>query len=94
MSTLTLNSFSQFQQSEQEYLVGTTFNTEQKQFIQTQIAKLAEQRLAIVPDPLNYVVFIQQEAHLKGQMDILKYLLDCSESSEAMMKELIAAQNQ
>jgi hypothetical protein len=94
MSILTLNSFSQFQQTEQEQLVGTTLNTEQKQFIQTQLAKIAEQRLALTPDPLNYSVFIQQEAHLKGQMDFAKYLLDCSESSEAAVKELIAAQNQ
>ena len=92
MAQIILNTFTQFQQTESEQLVGTTLSLEQKQFIQTLVAGIAEQRLALVPDPLNYSVFIQQEAHLKGQIDAYKYLLDCSEASEKAVVESINSQ--
>jgi hypothetical protein len=83
MASIVPSTFTQYQQTEQEQLAGTLLSGEQKQFIQTQVAQIAEQRLAIVPDPNNYSDFIQQESFLKGQMEAYKYLLDCATASEA-----------
>lgn len=82
MSQIIVNTFTQFQLTEQEQLSGTLLSNEQKMFIQTEISKLAEQRLALAPNPESYAEFIQQEAYLKGQIDSYKYLLDCSKASE------------
>lgn len=82
MSNIIINTFTQFNLTEHEQLAGTLMSPEQKMFIQTQLGFIAEQRLSLVPDPSNYAAFIQTEAHLKGQMDAYKYLLDCSAASE------------
>lgn len=92
MSQIIPSTFTQYQQDKRELLAGMALGVEQKHFIQTQIAMLAEQRLALVPDPLHYSVFVQQEAHLKGQMDGLKYLLDCSTSAEQQHLEAAEAE--
>lgn len=87
MAQLIVSTFTQYSQSQQEQLAGTLLCMEQKQFIQTEIAKIAEQRLALVPDPNNYAVFIQQESYLKGQMEAYKYLLDCASASEVQLAD-------
>jgi hypothetical protein len=93
MSTPIVNQFTQYQQTEQEQLAGSTLSTDQKQFIQSQIALVAQSRLALVPDANNYASFIQTESHYKGQMDAYQYLLDCSDASEQQLLALAAAQN-
>jgi hypothetical protein len=87
MATIQFNSFTQFQQTEHEQLSGTLLSNEQKQFIQNNKAQIAEQRLALVPDPQSYSAFIQQEAYLKGQMDFAQHLLDSSIASEQAVKD-------
>lgn len=82
MSNIQINTFTQFTLNEHEQLSGTLMSNEQKMFVQTQIAQIAEQRLNLIPDPNNYAAFIQEEAFLKGQMTAYKYLLDCSTASE------------
>lgn len=85
MSTPILSSFSQFSFSESEQLAATALSTETKQFIQTEYSKIAEQRLALNPDPNNYPAFIQEEAFLKGQMQFARWLLDCSAETEKIL---------
>lgn len=92
MSVLAQSSFTRYDQTPQEQLAGTCLTTEQKQFIQTQLANLAEERLALVPDANNYSTFIQQEAHIKGQMQFAQYLLDCSTESETQLLAIAEAQ--
>lgn len=94
MSQLTINTFSKFDQTEQEQLAGTHYTTEQLQFIQNQIASLAEQRLALTPDPERYNVFIQDEAHLKGQISAYMYLLDCHKATQDTLLDRAQAGNQ
>lgn len=81
-SKIVINTFTQFNLTEHEQLAGTLLSMEQKMFMQTQLAQIAEQRLALSPTPESYTTFIQEEAYLKGQMDILKFLLDSSIASE------------
>lgn len=91
MSNIIINTFTQFELNEHEQLSGTLLSNEQKMFIQSQIAGIAEQRLALTPDPKDYAAFIQQEAYLKGQMDFAKFLLDSSTASE---NAVVAAQSE
>lgn len=94
MSTIIENEFTQYSQTTQEQLAGSVLSTDQQQFIQSQIAMIAQSRLALVPDPSNYAAFIQEEAHYKGQMAAFKYLLDCSTSSQEQLFALAQAQQQ
>lgn len=91
MSQITINTFTSYQQTEEELLSAMSLSGEQKQFIQTQASRIAEERIALTPDPNNYAAFIQQEAYLKGQMEFARYLLDCS--TDAEQRRLEAAQN-
>ncbi len=94
MATIIENEFTQYSQSEQETLAGCTFTIDQLQFLQSQIAMIAQSRIALVPDPNNYAEFIQKEANYKGQMDAYKYLLDCHVSSQEQLLALAKAQNE
>lgn len=92
MSTIIPSTFTKYEFTDQEINIALALTTVQYQFIQTQIAMLAEQHLALEPDPLNYAVFIQSEAHIKGQITALKYMLDCSD--EVHVRALQQAQDQ
>ena len=92
MSTIVISTFSKYSHNPQEEILSQVLTTLQKENILTQIATIAEMRLAIVPDANNYPAFIQQEAHYKGQMEALKHLIDCSD--EAQVRALQEAQDQ
>lgn len=88
------STFAYHEQSVAQQLAGTLLTEDQKQFIRNCLSTIAEERLALVPDPLNYAVFIQTEAHMKGQIDAYRYLLDCSVTSEAEILEAAKADPQ
>lgn len=92
MSSIIENEFTQYSQTTQEQLAGMTLTTAQHQFIQSQIAMLAQSRLALVPDPNNYADFIQSEANYKGQMEAYKFLLDCHAAAQEQLLALAQAQ--
>lgn len=91
MSTIISTAFTKYAQTRNEQLAGSSFSVDQEQFIQTLIATTAEERMALEPDPLNYAVFIQQDAYLKGQIASLQYLLDCSVESRKQLYSEAAA---
>jgi hypothetical protein len=93
MSRVLISSFTKYEQTEAEVLTATNLSPETKQFIQNQIVLASENRLALTPDPNNYAAFIQEEAYLKGQVAILKYLLDCSENAEQTLRDAKEAQS-
>jgi hypothetical protein len=94
MSQIVINTFTSYQQTDSELIRAMTLSPEQQQFLQTQIAKIAEERIALTPDPVNYAAFIQQEAYLKGQIDFVKYLLDCHTDAINKIKEAAETQQQ
>lgn len=49
---------------------------EHRRYLQTLLADAAEQKLALKLDPYRPLVFTQEEAYLRGQMDILVMLLN------------------
>ena len=87
MATLTLSTFSKYQLSEQEEQSGTLLPQDIKLRLQNLICMIAEEKLALVPNPNNYAEFIQQEAHLAGQLVAYRYLLDCSLATETILLE-------
>jgi hypothetical protein len=92
MPTIRVSTFTSFTLTAEEELTGATLTYTQKCVIQNQISQLAETRVAMVPDPNNYASYIQEEANVKGQIQALQYLLDCSSAAELAVLEL--AQNQ
>lgn len=98
MSQLTSSTFAKYSFTTQEQILSVVLTTLQKENILTQIATIAELRLALVPDPNNYAEFIQTESHYKGQMDALKYLIDCSDAAQEQVlneaREQAAVQSQ
>lgn len=82
MSCLAENTFSSYRLTEEEALQGSLLTITQKQVIQNDISIYAEQKLALEFDTNNQLLFVQQEAKLSGQIQALRYRLECSEVSE------------
>lgn len=87
MSTITRSTFTKYEFTEQEFHSASLLHEEQKRWYQTQIATLAEAKISLLPDPNNYSDFIQKESELRGQMEALQYLLDCSDAAEQVVLE-------
>ncbi len=81
MATLITNTFSAYHLTDQEALQGSILTVTQLQVIQNQLARVAEEKLALDFDPANPITYAQQEAYMKGQMDLLLYIIDSSQAS-------------
>ena len=80
-----LNPTNQFQSwtlTPEEFLQGGLLTILQKQVIQNQIASVATQKINLTFTPAQPLEYAQQEAHLRGQIDALSYLLTLSEEAE------------
>lgn len=93
MASLIISSFARFSMSVQEERAASLLTLEQKQLIMNEMCSIAERRLALVPDANNYSSFIQEEAHLKGQLDAYRYMLDRSEAEEELILAEAREQN-
>lgn len=83
-----LNNSNQFQSwilTPEEFLAGGLLTIAQKQCIQNQIALVATQKINLSFTPDKFQEFLQQEAHLRGQIDALSYLLTLSEEAEVQL---------
>ncbi len=67
--------FSAFQLSPEQLREARTLKPEQEAYFQTLMADAASEKIAITPNPSDIMPFIQQEAYLRGQIDILNMLL-------------------
>ena len=75
------NVFTAFELTAEEYNQATQFTDLQRAYLQTELANKAQLRLALVFDPLAAHEFVQNEAYLKGQMELLEQLLAFKESA-------------
>lgn len=87
MVQLIPNSFSSYNLSTEEEETGSVLNYLQKAVLQNKLAIIAQDKLNTVFDPLNPTAFAQQEAYLRGQMEVINWLLD----SSLQLEELAAA---
>ena len=74
------NTFQQFEFTSKDYANATQFTDLQRAYLQTELASKAHARLALTFDPLAPHEFVQNEAYLKGQMELLELLLNPSVS--------------
>jgi len=91
-----MSSFQTFPLSGTNLLQGQIFSELQKQVIQNEIAQIAEQIISLNFDPTNPHKFVQDDSFLKGQIQVLQYLLTRSEEAKETLKQLAiaAASNQ
>lgn len=82
MAILIPNDFSSWQLSPAEEESGQILTYEQKAVLQNKLAEIVRDKLNITLDVNNPVKFAQEEAYLKGQMDLVVWLLDTSQSVE------------
>lgn len=84
MATKSANTFSSYELTEEEELLGSILNIHQKYVLQNLRCNYAEQKLQLKFDPLNPQEFIQIEAELQGQLKLLEFLL--VQSDEAVQQ--------
>ena len=82
MAHLVENDFSSYELTLEEELEGSILTITQKQVIQNDIAICAQEKINLELDLLNPALFGQQEAKLAGQMQALRYRLECSDIAD------------
>lgn len=85
MANITTGTFTHFNLSQEEILSGSILTLTQSQLLQTELAQIAELRLEVVFDPANPLKFAQEEAFLKGQMSVIRNLIDRSKEAEQLL---------
>jgi hypothetical protein len=76
MPQLSANPFAGYTFTEEELQAAAQFSMTQQMYIQNLISLAACEKIATQPDPSNMGVWFQKEAYLRGQIDILTYLLE------------------
>ncbi len=77
------HSFNRFSLTDDEARAGRALTLSNQAVIQNLIATIAEEKLHLVLDTQNVMAYSQNEAYLRGQLDILNHLLDLSRSDTA-----------
>jgi hypothetical protein len=80
--TMMDNPFQAIDLSARDEANGQILNSLQKAVLQNQRAAIATQKINLVFTPNDVLSYTQQEAFLKGQLDLIEYLLDASLASE------------
>jgi hypothetical protein len=83
-------SFKAFKFTEDELKAARHLHAEQRMYLQTLLSDAAESKLALKLDPYKPLIFTQEEAYLRGQIDILAMLL--SDSAVARPKNAVTTQ--
>ena len=76
------HAFNKYEMTEEESQRGNILTLSNQAVIQNLIAEKAEAKLSLQLDPANFNAYIQEEAYLKGQIEILQFLLNMSAYAE------------
>lgn len=74
-----LSSFTKIAISVEDEQLGLALSTNTLAVLQNLRAQIAEEKLHLVLDPSKLHEYAQQEAHLRGQLDILSYLINAAD---------------
>lgn len=77
--------FVTYELTDQEFIAGSTFNYLQSAIIQNRRIDVTEQLVQLKPNRMNdegKESYWQEEAYLRGQLDILTHLLTASKAAE------------
>lgn len=83
MAILVSNTFSSWQLSVEEEELGQILTHEQQAVLQNKLAEIARDKLNVTFNVTIPAAFAQEEAYLRGQMDVINWLLDTSTSVES-----------
>jgi len=82
MSTeLVPNSFTEYKLDDLQQIQGSIYNELQLQVLHNHLSSYAEEKIALDYDPEHPLLFAQDEASLKGKIELLQYLIDTSNAS-------------
>lgn len=90
MTPATNSLYSTYQLSETELIEGTILSFFQQAVLQNMRMLTIEQKLSLTPASLTEdgkESYWQQEAYLRGQLDILTHLLQASEAAQTALAE-------
>jgi len=76
------NTFTTYKLSEEEQRNGSSLTSLTVSVLQNLRSSIAEEKLNLVFTPNDVLSFTQQEAYLKGQLDILAYILAANEEAQ------------
>lgn len=86
------NKFTTYEFTDEELLEACKLTILQKAFIQHQLGIAADDKLNIKFDPKTPEVFMQDEAHITGQIFAYQFLLSSADWSAEQIREGIAQQ--
>ena len=92
MATQEVNKFSSFKLTLDEFRNGSMLSVNQKLLLQNIISEKAHLKLALSLTTTQD--FIQQEAYITGQLELLQYLFDLSDAAEVEALYIAANQEQ
>lgn len=87
MPQLRENEFTEYEFTDAEELAAKVFPAMNEMWIQSQLAICAAERMTLVIDPEKPLQAGFADAYLRGQMDILKYLLGISKDRKSDLQK-------
>ena len=88
------STFSRFSLTPEEENAGMILSTAQIGLISNMRADIAEQKLNLVFTPNDVLSYTQQEAFLKGQLDLLTHFIDRSVAAQQAVAAQVKSQEQ
>jgi len=79
------NTFTAYDLTTKEVLLGSIYTELQLQVLQNYLSTAAEERLVLEFDVDNPTKFMQDDAYLKAKVEFLAYLIDTSKVSAAAL---------
>ena len=87
MAHLIVNAFSTYHLDDGEQIEGQILTITQAHVIQNMLAASAQEKLALEYDSSEPLLYAQQEAYKRGQIELLQFILDASEAAVESRKE-------
>jgi len=85
MATIIPNAFTSYQLTEEEQLQGQILTLQQTQVLQNERARLAEEKLLLAIDPNDTLASAQEEAYKIGQLELIAWILECSDAANVAL---------
>ena len=92
MAQNVINEFSQFDLTPDEDIQAQLLSPETVMRLHNGMYHIATQRLNLDVNVSNVLEFAQQEAFLKGQLAVYRYLLDCNDQAREVLSKSITPQ--
>ena len=81
MAHIIPNTFTTYALTDLELLQGQILTQQQTQVLQNERARVAEEKLTLAVDATDVTKSAQEEAYKLGQLEILAWILACSEEA-------------